>query len=372
MKNRERFQNIFTFRDVDYIPCYFFGSWGETKARWRLEGFTGNMDLGTDQGPQLPGMDPDWEDGLWQCHGLVNLGPIGDIDHEVLEVRPNARVVRNSIGKVSLERTDGTSIAHTITHPLEPTWESWNRFKRFLDPADPRRFPSDMTERAKDRNAQDIVTGFMGGSFYGWIRDFMGVENLSYMMYDDPELLEDIVRHLAESFMTLMLPVLRVTKFDFVYFFEDCCGSNGPLFSPAIYRSIFDKYYRKMIDFYKHNGVPLALIDSDGVVDKLVPCWLESGFDIIFPVEVGTWNAGPAIFRQQFGQKLRMLGGMNKHLMASPEDALRTHLLELKKETDKGGYLPIPDHRIPPQVSYEQMLTYIRVFHEVFNCNSAK
>jgi hypothetical protein len=366
MTHRERFQNVFSFREVDRIPCYFFGSWSETKVRWQREGFMGEMDLDVDKGPQLPGMDPDWEDGLWQCHGLVNLYPIGNIEPEVLEVRQNAKVVRNALGKVDLVRTDGTSIAYTITHPLEPTRESWNRFKQFLDPADLRRYPCDLLERAHNRNAQDIVTGFMGGSFYGWIRDFMGVENLSYVMYDDPELLEDIVRHLTELFMTLMLPVLQVAKFDFVYFFEDCCGSTGPLFSPVFYRSIFDKYYRMLIEFYKSNGVPLALIDSDGVVDILVPCWLESGFDIVFPVEVGTWNAGPASFRYKFGQKLRMFGGVNKHLIASPENSLRAHLLDLKKEVDKGGYIPIPDHRIPPSVSYAQMLSYIRVFHEVF------
>jgi len=33
----------------------------------------------------------------------------------------------------------------------------------------------------------------------------------------------------------------------------------------------------------------------------------------------------------------------------------------------RNGFPPIPDHRILPQVSYEQMLRYIRVFNEVFN-----
>ena len=163
-----------------------------------------------------------------------------------------------------------------------------------------------------------------------------------------------------------MKPVLKVAKFDFVYFFEDCCGSNGPLFSPTIYKQIYDKYYKKLISFYKENGVPLALIDSDGKVDKLVPCWLESGFDILFPVEVGKWGAGPAQMRAQFGDKLRMFGGVDKHMLGAEPDELRAYLKELKKETDKGGYIPIPDHRIPPQISLKQMQTYIEIFHEIF------
>lgn len=366
MTHRERFQRVFAFEPVDRVPLYFFGSWDETKRRWIREGFDGVVQLGVDMGPQLPGMDPDWEDGLWNAHGLVRLGAIGDAEPAVLETHENHQIVRNALGKVEMIRTDGGSISHTLVHPLKPTRESWDHFKRYLDPSKSDRYPADMAAVARARNAQDIVTGFMGGSFYGWIRDYMGVEELSYLMYDDPALLEDMVATLTDHFMTLTAPMLKLTKFDFVYFFEDCCGSSGPLFSPKIYREIFDKYYRKLIEFYKENGVPLALIDSDGKVDPLVPCWLESGFDIVFPVEVGTWKAGPTQFRQKFGEKLRMLGGINKNLIYGPEEALRAHLQERKREADKGGYIPIPDHRIPPQVSYQQMLNYIRIFQEVF------
>jgi uroporphyrinogen decarboxylase len=311
-------------------------------------------------------MDPDWEDGLWSCHGMVNVCPIGNVEPKVLEVRNNSKVIRTSLGKIDLVRTDGSSIAHTLTYPLEPTRESWNLFKHFLDPSSPERYPINLKDIAASRNSKDIVTGFMGGSFYGWIRDFMGVENLSYLMYDDPVLLEDIVSHLTDMFIFLMKPVLDIASFDFVYFFEDCCGTNGPLFSPAFYRTTLHKYYCKLIDFYKTNKVPFALIDSDGVVDKLVPCWLDSGFDIIFPVEVGTWKATPTSFREKFGSKLRMFGGLNKYLIYGSEEDLRKHLLGLKRETEKGGYIPIPDHRIPPQVSYSQITRYIDIFHEIF------
>ena len=107
--------------------------------------------------------------------------------------------------------------------------------------------------------------------------------------------------------------------------------------------------------------------DSDGNVDKLVPLWVESGFDIIFPVEVGKWSNSPGEMRRKFGSSLKMLGGIDKHMIVRSEDILRRHLMDMKDEVEKGGYLPIPDHRIPPECSYEQFLTYVRVFEEVFN-----
>jgi uroporphyrinogen decarboxylase len=365
MTHRERFNRVFTFQSVDRIPCYFFGTWNETLQRWRTEGFSGEAASGFL--PQLPGMDPDWETGMWGIHDLVLTGPIGDIEPAVLEEDETRRVVRTSIGEELEERKDGASIPHTRVHALKPTRESWEKFKRFLDPADPRRRLPGLEEKAKKLNQRDVVTTFMGGSLYAWLRGWMGVENISYIMYDDPELFEEMVAYVADHFMALMEPVLKVAKFDFVYFFEDCCGSSGPLFSPDFYKSIFDKHYKRMLKFYKDRGVPLALVDSDGWSEKLMPCWVGSGFDIMFPVEVGKWNANPEDLRNKFGRNLRIFGAVNKNLIYKGEAALRSHLESFKPCVKEGGYIPIPDHRIPPQVSYSQMLDYIRIFHEVFN-----
>jgi uroporphyrinogen decarboxylase len=375
MTHKERFNKVFTFQQVDRIPCYFFGSWRETKARWRAEGYAepipGMTDWNSDAGPQLPGMDPDWEPGLWNTHGLVQLGPIGDIKPCLLWEDETRRALRSSLGEEYVERKDGSSISHTTRYALEPTRESWANFKRFLETEG--RYPADLEERAAAVNAEDRVIAFMGGSLYGWLRGWMGVENISYIMYDDAGLLEEMVAYLADHFIRLMEPVLKLVNFDFVYFFEDCCGSSGPLFSPAKYRELFDTHYRRMLRFYKQHGVPLALIDSDGWTEALIPCWRDSGFDILFPIEVGKWGADPADLRNKFGRDLCFFGAVNKNLIGEldgkegSESKLREHLINLLPSVREGGFIPIPDHRIPPDVSYAQMKRYIKIFNEVFN-----
>jgi uroporphyrinogen decarboxylase len=250
---------------------------------------------------------------------------------------------------------------------LEPTRKSWESFKHYLNPADSRRRPFGWEEKARALNERGAVRTFMGGSLYGWIRGWMGVENISYLMYDDPVLLEEMVEYIADHFMQLMEPVLRIAEFDFVYFFEDCCGASGPLFSPSIYSEIFNRHYKRMIRFYKNSGVPLTLVDSDGQSEALIPSWLGSGFDIMFPIEVGKWGANPEDLRKKFGRKLRIFGAVDKNLIYGSEGKLREHLLSLKPCVDEGGFIPIPDHRVTPQTSYKQMLNYIKIFHEVFD-----
>jgi hypothetical protein len=68
-----------------------------------------------------------------------------------------------------------------------------------------------------------------------------------------------------------------------------------------------------MLEFYKQAGVPLALVDSDGWSEILIPHWLGSGFAIMFPIEVGKWGANPEGLRQKFGWNLRAFGAVNEN-----------------------------------------------------------
>lgn len=351
---------------IDRIPIYFFGTWHETKRRWKSEGLNTVGDVCCDDGPQVPGMDPDWENGMWNCHGLVKLGPIGDMEPKALEETENYIVHRTSTGDIVKDSKLGSSISQVLEYALKPSRESWKKFKKFIDPRDPGRRPADWERKAAVLSQSGRMLAFYAGSLYGELRNWMGIENISVLMYDDPELFEEMICYITDYFLELTEPIVEKIGFDFAYFFEDCCGANGPLFSPAIYKDVFDKYYRRAVKFYKDHGVAFTMIDSDGVVDKFVPLWLESGIDIIFPVEVGKWGESPSRMREKFGKGLKMMGGVDKHVICKGEEAIRQHLLKLKPVVMEGGYLPIPDHRIPPECSYENMLTYVKVFSEVF------
>lgn len=370
MNNRENFKRIFSFEKPQRNPIYFFGSWIETKQRWQQEGFAGPVDwvqAGGNIGPQLPGMDLDWENNLWDAHGLVNIYPIGDQQPRILSEDENAVVTCDAIGMVKRSLKGSNCIDHTIEFPLKPTRDSWESFKRFLNPADSRRYPADLTDRCQTLAAQQELLGTIGGSLYGYLRDWMGVEELSYLMYDDPELLSEMVGYLVDYMITLYQPVLAQLSFDFVYIFEDCCGATGPLFSPEKFDEIYADHYRRLIAFYKSHGVGFVLLDSDGFVEPLVPKWQAVGVDILFPVEVGRWRANPSDLRTKFGSKLCMMGGVDKHLIAEGGPQLRAHLESLRPAVEAGGYLPMPDHRIAPDCSYQRMLEYIALFDEIFN-----
>ena len=362
MTHRQRFAACLDYQPMDRLPAYIFGYWDEALARWQQEGLPAGQTVAA-----AVGLDQDWEEWMWSLHGLAAPWPRSPEPEQILEETAEWRLVRTSLGAVERRPKLGSSLCQHVSPALEPTRESWNRFRGFLDAAAAAPPPVGWEARADALNRRDRVATFMAGSLYGWPRDWMGVEGISYLMYDDPVLLEEMLDYLSNHYMTIFRPMLERVQFDFAYIFEDCCGKSGPLFSPAMYRRHFDKYYRRLLEFYRGMGIPHMLIDSDGWVDDLAPCWVESGFDILFPIEVGTWGADPRAFRKRFGRDLRLMGGVDKHVIARGEAAIRAHLEPLRPLVAEGGFLPLPDHRIPPEVSLEQLGTYVRVFKEVFN-----
>jgi uroporphyrinogen decarboxylase len=361
MNQRERFHAVMGYESFDRLPVWYFGQWRETLARWRVEGLGDSETI-----PQAVGMDPDWEQGMWGHHGLVRVGPIPRQSDEVLEDTEDWQVVRTGLGAVQRIGKHGSSIPEHLEEALKPTRESWDAFKPMLDPEDPRRRPADWEARAAQVAEREGPIAMLGGSLFGWPREWLGLEAISYLSYDDLVLYEDIIETVAEHFLRLLEPVLELVPVDLAYFFEDCCGRNGPLFSPHAYHRFYDRHYRRMVEFYHSHGVRWVLLDSDGKTDPLIPCWLGSGIDILFPIEVGVWQADPVTLRRQHGKGLRMMGGVDKHIISQGEAAIRAHLERLRPVVEEGGFIPLPDHRIPPSCSLDQFREYVRVFRDVF------
>ncbi len=372
MNPRERFHAVMNYQPVDRQPLYYFGTWSETKTRWRQEGLIFPAHLGGSGGPQLPEMDPDWEmspdsaGDIWNNQGLLDPRPLTSQPAEVLAEDADTRTVRTPFGGLVQSGKHGSSIPHTIEPDLKPTREAWKRFTGFLNPDDPARWSPGWQQRAAWLNQRTHMTCFFGGSLFGRLRDWLGVEAISYLPYDDPDLYEEMIAFQTDYYIALNWPLLRQVSFDFAYIFEDCCFNTGPLLSPDFYHRFYDRHYRRLIAAYREMGVPLILIDSDGKVDDLLPCWLESGFDIVFPIEVGTWRADAAALRRRYGRRLRMMGGVDKHVIPRGEAAIRAALERLREPVAEGGFIPMPDHRIPPDCSLEQFRTYLRIFQETF------
>ena len=147
-------------------------------------------------------------------------------------------------------------------------------------------------------------------------------------------------------------------SFDYAHFWEDVCYKNGPLLSPAMFEEYTAAYYKKITTLLHSYGIDTISVDCDGKVDALLPIWLENGVNTMFPIEVGTWDASIAPWRERYGKAIKGVGGMRKHLLAQDYAAIDEEIKRLKPLAQLYGYIPCPDHRIPDDAKWENVQYY--------------
>ena len=370
MTNRERVKAILHYQAVDRVPVVHFGFWGKTLQKWADEGHLTQEEIKgyADSSPtELVLTAKLGFDFNWQTMRGGNYGLMPPFESKVLEVLPDGfRKVVNGNGVIHLEREGAGSIPAEIDHLLKGRKEWDEMFKSRLQYHE-NRIKKAVFAPLADDSARENPIGLHAGSLYGSIRNIMGVTGISYLYADDEDLYTEIIDTVGELSLRLVKEILATgAKFDFGHFWEDICFKNGPLVSPQVFAEKVGPHYRKITDEMARYGIDIVSLDCDGLIDALVPVWLENGVNTMFPIEVGTWEASIANWRRQYGRKVLGVGGMDKRVFSRDKVAVDREIERLKSLVELGGYIPCPDHRLPPDARFENVVYYAEQFRRAF------
>ena len=112
---------------------------------------------------------------------------------------------------------------------------------------------------------------------------------------------------------------------------------------PQVYDEKVGPHYRRITELLSRHGVSIVSLDCDGLIDALIPTWINNGVNTMFPIEVGTWNANIAPWRAKHGKELRGVGGVRKQVFAEDFEAVDAEIERLKPLVELGGYIPCPE-----------------------------
>jgi uroporphyrinogen decarboxylase len=365
MNERERFVATMHYQPRDRAVISDFGFWDETLPTWHDQGLPRWVER--TNADSFFGMDFGIE---WATRPVgISVGLIPTFEEKVLEDRGEYELRQQADGVRVLRRKFMGSIPHPESHLLtdRDSWEKY--FKPRLDPDHPDRYPQDWEERVKvwtDPN-RPYVAALSAGSLYGWLRNWMGMENLSYLVYDDPKLFEEMVITIADCVIGTLTRVLKTGgQFDGCSMWEDMAYNAGPLLSPVHFKKYLVPQYRRIADLLHSYGVDVIWLDCDGNIEKLVPFWLDAGINCMFPLEVGIWGADPVRYRREYGKDLLLMGGFDKHILAQSKEAIAREIDRLTPLVEEGGYIGFCDHRVPPDVPLDNYLFYLETVREAW------
>jgi len=324
MTTRERFHAVMNFQPFDRLPLLEWAAWWDkTIDRWHGEGLpaaiTDRYDICRHFGLDLYCQEwiaPRGPGCPWPAsHGAPLIQTLDDYRR----LRP-----------------------HLYPRLAADTLDGWRRF-------------------AELQRRGEAVLWFTLDGFFWFPRTLLGIEPHLYAFYDQPELMHEINRDLAEWMLAVVDALCAVATPDFMTFAEDLSYNHGPMLSEPLFDEFLAPYYGRILPRLRERGI-LAIIDSDG--DVTVPAhWFErTGLQGILPLER---QAAVDIARlRRDHPRLRFIGHFDKMTMARGEEAMRQEFERLLPTAAQGGFLISCDHQTPPGVPYANYQTYLRLFRE--------
>jgi len=230
MNSRERFHATFEFGKPDRV--FLMSQWvmEDTRRRWLREGMPWdvhfNSYFGFDRMERLP----------------INLGLFPPPVTKVVEQAAEWCIVEDELGGRYKRWSDrDIGMPQWIRFPVRDR-ASWEKLKERLDPEARNRYPEYWDYIKACYRQRDFPIGINGGSYYGWIRDWVGMENLAFWYYDQPDLVHDMVEYVADFILKWTDRALTdIPDIDAAFIWEDMCMKTGPLISPVLFREFHFK-----------------------------------------------------------------------------------------------------------------------------------
>jgi uroporphyrinogen decarboxylase len=357
MTDRERFNRQMHYKPVDRCFNMEFGYWEENFHQWDI--FVKNGVTSNDEANVFFNFDRiRGVGGTWWMHP--------GFEDRVVEETATTKMVMNYDGLIAEVPKDGhDTIPHYIKSSIT-TPDDWKRVKeeRFR-PDDPDRKMDVEKLKVEHPPTRDYPLGVHCGSMIGKVRDMLTFEGLAYACFDYPDMVEDMVETCCVMVENFLDQVLGRIDFDFASAWEDICFKNGPIVSVPFFRDVVVPRYKRISKRLHAHGIDLWYTDCDGDVRPLMPMFLESGINCMFPYEVNSC-VHPAEILKTYGKELRIMGGVDKIELGKGKKAIKAYLKTLVPLVERGGYIPFCDHRCPPNVKPKDYLYYLDLKEKMF------
>ena len=368
LSSRERFLRTLDYKSVDRVPYHSMGLWQQTLERWMAEGLgqVARTEFmvgasGMVCGSEYFGLDR-WE------YIDIRLDAQPYFKEEVIEETDRYRIFIDQEGATQRIIKDDENLRGVrgyIDHPAK-TREDWARFKKRFDPTTPSRYPFYWEEKVKamaDRDYPTILPMNSASAFglYSFLRRCMGTEEACVAFYDDPSFAEELLDFYTDFTTETIHHCLHEVKVDCYNIFEDMAGKGGPLVSPSIFKQFLMPRYKRIIEFLNKHGVKWISMDSDGDMWALIPLLIESGINILWPMEIAS-GMEPLEARKKYGRDLRLWGGLDKRVLAGSREAIEHEVLRKVPALLKdGGYIPFLDHDPHPDIPLDNFYYYLEI-----------
>ncbi len=184
-----------------------------------------------------------------------------------------------------------------------------------------------------------VITSLAGVYQYTWM--IMGFETFAFALIDNIELVKRIFNRMGEIRIAVFEQILsKCRHIGAVWLQDDLAYESGLMMRPEIYRKYVFPWYREIGDICKKRHLPL-LFHSDGSFWELLDDLLDIGVNAIHPIEPKGMGANIRILKEEFGNKICLIGGVDLDILSrgTPEETTNETIKRIKEIAPRGGYI---------------------------------
>ncbi|MDO9341775.1 MAG: uroporphyrinogen decarboxylase family protein [Bacteroidales bacterium] len=158
-------------------------------------------------------------------------------------------------------------------------------------------------------------------------------------------------------------------KIDVVFICGTDFGTQNSTFcSPETYDRVWLPYYKKVNDWIHQNTNWKTFKHSCGAVEPLLSHFIESGFDIINPVQINASDMDPRKLKKEYGDKLVFWGGgvdtQGVFAFGTPAQVKEQVKSQCEMFNNNGGFVFNTVHNIQANVPFENVVAMLEALKE--------
>jgi hypothetical protein len=187
---------------------------------------------------------------------------------------------------------------------------------------------------------------------------------------------EDFIKEIFDRQTDIAIENLRLlsevigNKIDVVF----TCGTdfgtqNSTFCSTETYDRVWLPYYKKLNDWIHQNTTWKTFKHSCGAVEPLMSHFIESGFDIINPVQINASGMDPRKLKEKYGDKLVFWGGgvdtQGAFAFGTPAQVREQVKSQCDILNNNGGFVFNTVHNIQANVPFENVVAMLEALKEL-------
>jgi len=202
-----------------------------------------------------------------------------------------------------------------------------------------------------------------GSNLFEWGTFLRRMDNFLMDLYLDKDNVSILMELLMERHMKTLEKVCESVGdiVDVIRFGDDLGMDSGPFMGLDVYKELFESHRTRLCGYVHENSGMSTFLHTCGSMYQYIPSLIDSGMDIINPVQTNCRDMEPLRLKKEFGKDIVFWGGgvdpreiLNR---GTPEDVREDVIKRLEIFAPGGGFVFNNIHNILGEIPPENIIS---------------